>query len=114
MATQTQPSVDLSEDRSAYIIASVTTVLVLAIISTGLRLVARRIQKIKYGASDYVVVVALLWGICIGATILTGRFRSEPFLLFGRGLPLSRNSLWIRTTCANCEHTRPRDIPQGE
>ena len=60
--------------------ASVTTVLVLAIISTGLRLVARRIQKIQYGASDYVVVIALVWGICEGATILRCLLRSDPFL----------------------------------
>ena len=79
MAAQTQPSVDLSDDRRGYIQASVITVLVLAIISTALRLVARRIQKIKYGASDYVVVVALVCGICEGATILAGLFLPEPF-----------------------------------
>ena len=74
MATQTQPSVDLGEDLGGQIRASVITVLVLAIISTGLRLVARRIQKVNYGASDYVIIVAVVWGICEGATTLAGLF----------------------------------------
>ena len=79
MATQTQPGVDLSQDRGGYIIASVTTVLVLAIISTGLRLVARRIQKIEYTASDYIVVIALVCGICEGAIIFTGLCLTRTF-----------------------------------
>ncbi|CAD6578606.1 MAG: hypothetical protein ASARMPRED_008778 [Alectoria sarmentosa] len=79
MATQTQPSVDLSENRGGHILASVTTVLVLAIISTGLRLIARRIKKTKYNASDYAVVVALVCGICDGAISFTGLFLSETF-----------------------------------
>ena len=79
MATQTQPSVNLKDDRGGYILASVSTVLVLAIVSTVLRLAARRIQKIEYRASDYMIIVALVFALGFCALILTSQSLSEAY-----------------------------------
>ena len=72
MASENASSIGLGQDRSRDITASVTTVLTLAIMSTCLRLMARRMKKIRLNASDLTVIIALFCGICQGATIYTG------------------------------------------
>ena len=73
MTTQTRPKLDLYADRRIFIITSITIVLGIAILSTVLRLVARRIQKTQYNASDLVIVVALICAMCKAALIYAGQ-----------------------------------------
>lgn len=111
MATDIQLSVDLSEDRGGYMITSVITVLVLAVVSTALRLVARQFQKQKYNISDYTIIVALICGICGGSIVFTGVYAIKPF---------NQNSLSISNTVrtwktyAGCETIRLGSVSQGE
>ena len=49
-----------SEDRSANVIAAVTTCLCLATIAVGFRILARRMMKTPLGADDWMIVTALV------------------------------------------------------
>ncbi len=49
-----------SEDRSANVVAAVTTCLCLAFIAVGLRILARRMTKTPLGADDWMILIALV------------------------------------------------------
>ncbi len=50
----------INDDRAPGMLAAAITFLVITILVTGLRLTSRRIQGLKLGADDYMVVVSLV------------------------------------------------------
>ena len=61
---------NVGDDRRRSILAPATAFLILSILATVLRLVARRIQKIRYNASDYTILIALACAICKGIIVV--------------------------------------------
>ena len=55
------PSYQTGDDQGPSIIAANVTVAVLATIGVILRFIARKVQRIGWGADDYLILGALVW-----------------------------------------------------
>ena len=86
MATSVPPGVDLSADRGPEIVRITVAIAVLTTIVVVLRLISRRIQKAKWNAADYTIIVALVG--CWGET--------------GAVLSSKPSALWIPMCCSMC------------
>jgi hypothetical protein len=54
------PGIDIYEDRSNHVIASVLAPAILAVIAVGLRMWARYVSQAGFKWDDYLIVVALV------------------------------------------------------